>query len=265
MNIASAFVSNGQLFRRPPDERLQSFVGCFWVLPCTPDTRIRSLPDGCGTLSVELSGCERPRSFITGPRLGPREIAPHPNLTLLGVRLRPGVVFALTHIPASELTDRREPLDRWRPADAAELESGATAASSYEQLFDVLEAFVGKRLADTPVDGRILRAIELIERCEGRMKIDQVAERCQVSARHLDRLFHQWVGLSPKSFARIMRFQASLARLDPMSLPDLAQMATGLGYFDQAHLSNEFAQLSGSSPRHVAPERVSDFSKTQCE
>lgn len=265
MNIASAFVTDAPLIRRPPAERLRAFVGCFWALPCTADTRIRSLPDGCSTLSIEVSGRQRPRSFITGPRLGPRELAPQPDMTLLGVRLRPGVLFALTHIPASQLTERREPLDAWRAADAEELEGGLAAASSHEGQFDVLEAFVGKRLDETPVDERILRATALLERCEGRMKIDQVAERCGMSARHLDRLFRQWVGPGPKTFARIMRFQASLARLDPLSSPDLAQMATGLGYFDQAHLSNEFAQLSGSSPRRVAPDRVSDFSKTQCE
>ena len=265
MNIASAFVTDASLIRRPPPKRLRTLVGCFWALPCTADTRIRSLPDGCSTLSVEVFGCQRPRSFITGPRLGPREIAPQPNTTLLGVRLRPGVLFALTHIPAADLTDRREPLDAWRAVDAEELEGGLAAASSYERQFDVLEGFVGKRLDDTPVDDRILRAVALLERCEGRMKIDRVAERCEMSTRHLDRLFRQWIGLRPKSFARIMRFQASLARLDPTASPDLAHMATGLGYFDQAHLSNEFAELSGSSPRRVAPERVSDFSKTQCE
>src|SRR5262245_58135353 len=164
MNIASAFVTDAPLIRRPPAERLRAFVGCFWALPCTPDARIRSLPDGCSTLSVEVSKCSRPRSFITGPRLGPREIAPQPNMTLLGVRLRPGILFALTRIPASKLTERRDPLDAWHAADAEELEGGLAAASSYEQQFDVLEAFVGTRLDDTPVDGRILRAIELLDR-----------------------------------------------------------------------------------------------------
>ena len=265
MNVASAFLNDAQLIRRPPDVRLRAFVGCFWALPCTTETRIRSLPDGCTALTIELSEGRSPQSFLTGPRLVPGEFVPARELTLLGVRLRPGVLFALTGVPASNLTERREPLAKWRQADAAELEGGLAAAYSHEDCFDVLEAFVSARLADKPVDERILLGVQLLEHCEGRIKIADLAERCRMSARHLDRIFRRWVGLSPKTFARIMRFQASLARLDPRSAPALAEMASGLGYFDQAHLSNEFAQLAGLSPRRIAPSRVADFSKTRCE
>lgn len=265
MNLASAFVTGARLIRRPPDERLRESVGCFWALPCTADTHIRSLPDGCATLSIELCDGRPPHSFITGPRLAPGEWSPACDLTLVGVRLRPGVLFALTRIPASALTGRRERLDRWRAADAAVLERGLAAAASHDECFDVLEAFVRVRLAETPIDERIVRAVNLLSGDEGRTKIADLAQRCHTSARHLDRIFRRWVGLSPKTFARIMRFQASLASLDPVAAPALADMASGLGYFDQAHLSNEFAHLAGLSPRRIAPARVADFSKTQCE
>src|SRR5690242_1200824 len=120
MNVGSAFVAGARLVRRPPPERLRSFIGCFWALPCTPVTRIRSLPDGCATLSIELGdGCP-PRSFLTDPRLSPKEAVFDRDLRLVG--LRPGVVFALTHIPASEIAGRREPLARWRAADTRQLE-----------------------------------------------------------------------------------------------------------------------------------------------
>src|SRR5262249_53161887 len=107
MNLASAFVTGARLIRRPPDERLRESVGCFWALPCTADTHIRSLPDGCATLSIELCDGRPPHSFITGPRLAPGEWSPACDLTLVGVRLRPGVLFAVTRIPA------------WRSQDAA--------------------------------------------------------------------------------------------------------------------------------------------------
>lgn len=110
MNIASAFITGAQLNRRPPGEPLRGLVGCFWVLPCTPATRIRSLPDGCATLSIELAEGARPRSFVTGPRLTPGEFAPARDLVLVGVRLRPGVLHALAGIPVSKLIGRREPL-----------------------------------------------------------------------------------------------------------------------------------------------------------
>jgi len=163
MNIASAFVTGAQLIRRPPEERLRAFVGCFWAVPCTPATRISSLPDGCSTLSVELTARGTARSFITGPRLAPWEVVPARNMMLLVVRLRPGVVVALTGIPASELAERREPLVRWRRKDAAELEGGLAAVSSNDARFDVLEAFVGRRLGETSIDKRVLGAVHMLE------------------------------------------------------------------------------------------------------
>ena len=265
MNVASAFVTGAQLIRRPPDEPLRASIGCFWALPCTSETRIRSLPDGCATLSIEVSESQRPQSFLTGPRLVPGEFVPRNSLTLVGVRLRPGVLFALTGIPVSELTGRREPLAGLRPGDAADLEDGLATASSHDDQFDVLESFVRTRLARRAVDARILMAVRRLEIEGGRTKVAELAERCRTSARHLDRVFHCWVGMSPKTFARIVRFQALLAGLDPSTLPALAEMAAQFGFFDQAHLSNEFLQLTGSSPRRIAPSRVADFSKTQCE
>jgi len=228
-------------------------------------SRIRSLPDGCATLSIELANDAPPRSFVTGPRLTPGEFAPARDLRLVGVRLRPGVLHALTGIPVSKLIGRREPLARWKRDSADTLERALAPASSDERLFDVLESFVGARLAETPVDPRITVAVEQLASSDGGLRIADLAGRCGVSARHLDRLFRRWVGPGPKTFARIMRFQASLASLDPEATPALAQLADGLGYFDQAHLSNEFLQLAGLSPRRIAPSRVADFSKTQCE
>jgi len=265
MNIASAFITGAQLNRRPPSEALRELVGCFWVLPCTRDTRIRSLPDGCATLSIELVAGTRPQSFVTGPRLTPGEFAPARDLTLVGVRLRPGVLHALTGIPASMLVGRREPLARWSASAATALERALAPASSDGWRFDVLESFVGARLEERPVDPRITLAVEQLGTSGGGLRIADLAARCGVSARHLDRLFRRWVGPGPKTFARIVRFQASLASLDPEAVPELARLAGGLGYFDQAHLTNEFLQLAGLSPRRIAPSRVADFSKTQCE
>ncbi len=265
MNLASAFVTGAELVRRPPAPQLRPFVGCFWALPCTTTTRVRSLPDGCATLSVELADGGRPRSFITGPRLAPAEWTPDRTLTLIGVRLRPGVLFALTRVPAAELAGRRMRLDRWCGMDASRLEVAIGAASAPDGWFDALEAFVRDRLEANPVDVRIVRAMEVLSADEGRTTIVDLARRCGTSVRHIDRLFRRWVGLSPKALARVLRFQASLASLDPVSAPALAALAAGRGYFDQAHLSNEFARLAGLSPRRIAPARVADFSKTQCE
>src|SRR5262249_22031411 len=163
--------------------------------------------------------------------LTPGEWSPARDLTLVGVRLRPGVLFALTRIPASNLAGRRERLARWCAADATSLETRPAGAGLRQENFDLRECCVRPRPRGAAVAQRIVRAVALLSGDEGRTTIAELAHRCRTSARHLDRLFRRWVGLNPKTFARIMRFQASLASLDPVAPPALADIANGLGFF----------------------------------
>jgi len=73
-----------------------------------------------------------------------------------------------------------------------------------------------------------------------------------VSARHLERVFFARVGLGPKAFARIVRFQNVLRS----SLPDWAAIAADCGYTDQAHLIHEFREFTGQTPAEGRASQV---------
>ena len=93
----------------------------------------------------------------------------------------------------------------------------------------------------------------------------QLARECQISPRHLHRLVRKWVGMAPKRLARIVRFQAALKRMETAPAGDSQRIATDLGYFDQAHLTNESTQLVRVSPARIVAHHVADFSKTRCD
>ena len=93
----------------------------------------------------------------------------------------------------------------------------------------------------------------------------EIAARCGVSARHLNRLMRLWVGHGTKCFANIIRFQAALMEIDHAPAQSGALLASETGYFDQAHLTLELGRFAGDTPRRLASTSVSDFSKTRCD
>ena len=79
------------------------------------------------------------------------------------------------------------------------------------------------------------------------VRVDTVADELGLTPRSLHREIVAWTGLGPKQLMRILRLQATLARLRARSEP-LAVLAMEAGYADQAHMTREFRALAGATP-----------------
>jgi len=88
---------------------------------------------------------------------------------------------------------------------------------------------------------------EVIHSC-GQARVAEVAERLGWSPRQLEREFRSGVGLSPKAFARIIRFQNLLRLVGEGTLREWTRLAHEGGYADQPHMVREFREFSGQSP-----------------
>jgi methylphosphotriester-DNA--protein-cysteine methyltransferase len=140
-----------------------------------------------------------------------------------------------------------------------------TDALTVEQRFDVFEAFLEQRLVGMQIDARVDRAVKAIEDSAGLLRMAQLARDCQISPRQLYRLVRHWVGIAPKRVARrIVRFQVALKRMETAPPGASQRIAADLGYFDQAHLTNESTQFARTSPARIVAHHMADFSKTQC-
>lgn len=82
----------------------------------------------------------------------------------------------------------------------------------------------------------------------GAMRISEITDDLGWSRKRLSRVFYEEIGETPKTIARIARFQNALHRLQISSDIDLAILAADCGYSDQAHMTREFAEFSGQSP-----------------
>lgn len=165
-------------------------------------------------------------------------------------RLPLGTAEVVLGTPASALADRIVPLDElWGTAAARRLADRLFDARDTADAAAILEAAITDRLAG--VRGSSGRA-QLALRAAARLpwtSVSVVAADLDVSERHLRRVFHETVGLSPKAFARLTRFDRALRAARRHGHATWASIAASAGYYDQAHLIAEFRAIAGAPPR----------------
>lgn len=206
------------------------------------------LPDGRTTLFFRaLEGGRKGDVWVAGPRMRAIFKSKTGLARTVILRFKPGWSVSLLGVAASELTDRIVPLeDVWGRA-GRELCSELLAARSRADVMDRVARAVAHRAGrpfETASGQLARRAVRLLE--EGEVRVESVADRLGVTARHLRRAFTENVGIGPKEFARTVRLQRAV-RMAATSC-DWARIAADAGYYDQAHLIADFRQLLGLTP-----------------
>jgi len=263
MSISSTVVHRAEIRFHEATDVLRPFVGCFWVVTAEQDATIRAVPDGSSAISIQLQEQRSSEWSLRGPLLKPDERRFAVPATLVGIRLRPAVAFLLSGIPAHSLVGRRIGLKGISAFH--DLVSEQPRSCTPEECIDVLQRFLVRRLEHARVHDVVATALHEVEREHGCLRVDELAARCGVSPRHLGRLMRVWVGYGPKSYATVIRFQATLHEMEGEPARTAAALAADNGYFDQAHLTLDVARFAGATPGHLATAEVSDFSKTRCD
>jgi AraC-like DNA-binding protein len=263
MSISTTLIDRAEIRFQEAANALRRYVGCFWVVTADCGATIRVVPDGTTAISIERQKSGYSEWCLRGPLLRPDERRFTAPTTLIGVRLRPGVAFMLSGIAAHLMVDRRIALSRC--AAFRELFSINLSEHTSVQCIETLEGFLINRLENSNIDYVVATALAEIDGEHGGQRVAEVAARCGVSARHLNRLMRQWVGYGPKRYANIVRFQATLMQMEQAPEQPVALLASGSGYFDQAHLTVDVGRFAGATPGHLMSQDMSDLSKTRCD
>jgi AraC-like DNA-binding protein len=217
------------------------------------------LPDGCVELIVHLGdpfAIEheghrelQPRALLAGPGTAPVRLAPTGRVDVIGVRLEAGVAAKFIAAPMRELVDRLPELEAVAGEFARGLGEELFAPGRSERWSDVLERRLLRALERSRASraDALAHAVARARASGGRASVAELADAVGLSTRQLERAFRERVGLGPKTFARLVRFQRALALLRRPRLT-LAAIAARCGYFDQAHLVRDFRQFAHSSP-----------------
>lgn len=246
-----------------PSPALAGNIKIFWSLECDsageasePET---VLPDGCPEIVFNLSdrferlhanGREvQPATLFAGQMRRSIAIRPTGHVHLFGVRFHPAGAFAVGGLPMHELTNQILPIEWVLGSGGSEIESRVWDADRFEKRIAAFEKFFTARLAAQPREDVLsAHAAALIARSGGSISVSRLCERLGVSERRLERRLRAQVGLSPKTLARIVRFQRVVRKLQYAETPKVLDAVHELGYFDQSHLIRDFREFSGDTP-----------------
>ena len=233
-----------------PHPLLAPFVQCYWVMRSASAVprEVRYLhPDGGHGISLNL-GDSIPADVASPPvgiSLGVRLLAPRPLslqglVRLAGVRLRPEGAFLLFRTAA--LTG-----DAFRRGELEVLVERAEETTSPRALTLLFDSWLlGRRTLEQPTPA-VAETVRRIREANGAVRVESIATELALTPRHLERLFRERVGYSPKQLARITRARRAKNALAAGHGP-LAQVAARFGYADQAHFTREFSQIIGIPP-----------------
>lgn len=248
-----------------PSDALRPFVECFWTREVAapgaaagvvvPPAVHRVLPDGCIDVVLAFAGGrdEPDAAMVVGTmtRALLLDAASTPDC-FVGVRFRPAKATAFLGMPASELTDLRASLDDvW--SDATRVREAVAERQDLLGRVRALERVVAARLSPDAVapQGDVDEAVRRIIEAGGSLGITRLAPALGVTRQHLARRFAQLVGVSPKTFARVVRLSRVIERVRavPRDAPlNWSTLALELGYYDQSHLVDEFREMTGVTP-----------------
>jgi AraC-like DNA-binding protein len=246
---------------RPPHPLLRPFVERLWAgTPAGPVTaRERMLPSVSAHLVIRLGGkplrlfasdADRTGAFISHSIVGGVRDAAYLKdssdpAPAVGVVFRPGAAGAFLGAATDSFAGTHTPLDAFWGGDVESLRAELEAAPDLDQRLAILEHALLRRLPRIRgVDPAIVQACLLLQR----RPVGKVAAALDWSHRHFIARFSAAVGLSPKRYARLVRFERVLRRLERQPETGLAAVAQDAGYADQAHFSRDFRAFSGISP-----------------
>lgn len=254
-----------------PQLPLSQFVENFWFVEGNhPEhTREKVLPDGAIELLIDLDpepkklfedeASDRFRSckkaWISGERTRYIIIGSE-NTSMIGIRFRPGGAYPFFSFPMSELNDSVIDMDLIWGRLVDEIRNQLLETESVEARFLLLESFLLSHARRSFEANRLIMfAVHQLQHSPQFLAIRDLAKTIGITQKHLISQFEKVVGLRPKSFARISKFQKVLTLIEQQNKIEWSAIAYDCGYYDQAHFIKEFHTFSGLNPSAYLTQR----------
>ena len=248
-----------------PTATLQPFIETYWVRRIGSQTTARRVyADGTADLMLNTGTATvfftpkadaaaaiplAPGTLYLGGTMSAYGVVRGGPCMVTGIRFRPGGLFALYQTPMKDAVD--QVIEFADPAPGMLMDREEGLAERLDAYFMTLQ----------PRGRHDFDAIcQVIRRHRGRLSVEDLAKACHLSRRTLERVFIQYTGIPAKQYTRIVRFRQVLDRLrqtHEVTWESLLRIAYDLGYYDHAHLTNEFKQYAG-----ILPSELSHFYKT---
>lgn len=207
----------------------------------------------------------RSRSFVVGLHDTHSLVESPGERSCVQVALTPLGAHLLFGLPMRELRNRVVDLSDLFGTGADLLVERLAETPTWEGRFALLDQALLRRLdVARPASPDVAWAWSRLIETGGRLRVAALCEQLGCSRKHLVRRFDEQVGLAPKTYARVLRFEHAIRALDHRDgcrwgppPPEgagmgAAELALACGYYDQAHMVRDFRQFAGVSPSRLA-------------
>lgn len=258
-----------------PSPPLAEHVACLWyaVLPApSPDVTERVLPNGAMQVVISLRDrpirvfdrhdpsrhVAAPAALVTGPADEFSIISAADTSSTIGVAFKPGGAAPFIGVPPVHLYERDVDLPTlWGRTLAEEVRERVLGGATPQAMVAVLDEVLRRRRREHEVTHpAVTWAVRALRRVREPLTVGDVVDRVGMSHRRFIALFHDTVGLTPKRFSRLQRFQAVLRGAASGAERTWADLAADCGYSDQAHLAHDFRAFSGLTPSEYVRRRT---------
>ncbi|MCB9297204.1 MAG: helix-turn-helix transcriptional regulator [Lewinellaceae bacterium] len=185
------------------------------------------------------------------------------RLKMLGIFFRPGMFRRFFKLPAPELTDQVLRFEDAGIRDLTELQQRLLEPGDIMDKIQQVESFLKKRLGYSRFQPTLTdRALFLLQQQGPACSVDALKAKLRVSSRYFRKIFNQDIGIPPKAFLRICRFNMAFQLLRASRFSKLSDIAYELNYCDQSHFIMEFKHFTGTTPlrfmkqEHPLHERI---------
>jgi AraC-like DNA-binding protein len=209
--------------------------------------RERVLPNGRFQLIIDLAAQSMP-ALLIGMRTGYDILETARLQSVMGVLFRPGGARPFFDTPADALYNQAVPLDSIWGSGCARLRDRLLESASPSGRLGILNAELQRRLDQIELHPAVQYALGVFSRDPHARGVIEIAQDAGLSRRRFAGLFREQVGLPPKVYCRLRRFQQVVRRVASGAPVDWAEVALAGGYYDQAHMAHEFREFSGVSP-----------------
>ncbi len=252
-----------------PIPALQAYIRYFWVLESGEEQvgskQFKILPDGIPALIYQdtphLFRDEQqqntPQLYVYGAFTTYTNQLVDGPFRIIGAYLEPTALKAIFKLDASELANQNIALD---DLVSTPLLDQLQQASTTEEKIGLLTDFVFQQVQSLRYDNQKAKFASTL--LQSGQSLVEVQTQMNISERTLERLIKQHVGMSPKLFSRIMRFQTSLELLKNTRFDSLTKLSYQQNYFDQSHFIREFKTFTGNNPTQFlkySEEKLSNF------
>jgi AraC-like DNA-binding protein len=167
------------------------------------------------------------------------------------ILFQPTGLHRLFSIPMHELTDRNYEADSVLGPLVSRFEQRLGACTTLEERVRIANEFLSRRALDVRSPDGISAAAGQILLSGGNVRIASLAHNASLGVRQFERSFIQHVGMRPKLFARIARFEAALDSKVRSATKSWTDVAHEFGYYDQMHMIHDFTEFTGDTPSNT--------------